>query len=78
MPKQGTGVCGQGVPLRTKIEEKPCRRGCEGDAEEVLQAQLYWRGYWRQSQDTACAWVFSSCIQAKRSAFTSYANKLAS
>lgn len=35
-------------------------------------------GYWRQSQDTVCSWLFSSCFQAKGSAFTSYVNKLAS
>lgn len=41
MPKQGEGGCGPCVHTRTKIEEKQCRKGCQGDAEEVPHAQLY-------------------------------------
>lgn len=41
MPKQGEGVCGLCAHVRTEIQEKSCRRVCNGDAEEVLQAQLY-------------------------------------
>lgn len=35
------GGCGLCVHMGAKAQEKQCRKGCEGDAEEVPQTQLY-------------------------------------
>lgn len=64
--KQDQGIWGSVCACKKeKIQEKLCRKGCGYGTEDVLEAQLYYRGYWRQNEDTACYCFFFPLFSGK-------------
>lgn len=73
---------GKGFVVCVCTQERKYRKNHEDRVVRVALRRFFrlsfTRGATGDSQNTACSWFFSSCFQAKRSAFTSYVNKLAS